>query len=148
MEQPSPSRGCIEIHVGAVIIRHETVLLVRRGDGPKAGKWTIPEAPLAPGEGLQQACEAMLARQTGMAFRAGRPCYNHDRIVRDEQGTLLVHELTLFLNGAYLSGHPAPGGEVEAVAWVSVEAMESMEIDDEALQLLDALEFLVLEEDE
>ncbi len=134
--------------VGAVVIRHDTVLLIRHHSGPKKGVWSIPVVALTVGETMQQQLARYLAETTGMVVEGGRPVYSEERIDRGDGGELLGHRVTVFLAGRYLSGNPAAAGDAEAVAWVSVEAMEFMEIDEEALLLLEALAFLELESDD
>ena len=134
--------------VGTVVIRHNTVLLIKCNQGPKKGIWSIPIGPHRMGETLQQAVERETLAMTGMKVKGGRPVYNHDLIERGEDGGVLQHYLIIYLAAEYLSGNPVPGAEAEDVAWVSVEAMEFMDIDEEALLLLEALEFLELADDE
>ncbi|HGX92081.1 MAG TPA: NUDIX domain-containing protein [Candidatus Tenderia sp.] len=135
------------LSMGAVVIRHNTVLLIKRKEAPKRGVWSIPVYPQQMGQTLQQTLEAEIARTTGMLVKGGRPLYSQELIEHDTEGQLSRHQITLFLAGHYLSGNPVAGGEAEDVAWVSVEAMEFMEIDEEALLLLEALAFLELEDE-
>ncbi len=135
------------LRVGAVVIRHNTVLLVKCADGPKRGFWSIPVTAMVVGESLPQILERYIAETTGMVVEGGCPVYSEDSIERDDQGKVVDHQTTIFLAARYISGNPVAGGGAEEVAWVSVEAMEFMEIDEAALLLLEALSFLELEDE-
>ncbi len=138
----------IEVEVGAVVIRHNTVLLIKHNTPPKKGQWCIPVGPLKPDQTMQQSMEQYIATLCGIDVVGGRPLYNHEQILKNQNGEVIQHRLTLYIEGKYQTGEPVSAGiDAEEVAWVSVEAMEFMDIDEEALLLLEALGFLELEEE-
>ena len=143
-----PETATFELLIGAVIIRHNTVLLIKHNTPPKKGLWCIPVGPLKLDQTMQQSMEQHIATICGMDVVGGRPLYNHEQILKDQNGEVTQHRLTLYIEGKYQTGEPVSAGiNAEEVAWVSVEAMEFMDIDEEALLLLEALGFLELEEE-
>ncbi|HEX2255520.1 MAG TPA: NUDIX domain-containing protein [Afifellaceae bacterium] len=57
-----PIRG-----VSAVVLRHDAVLMARRGQPPFQDLWSFPGGHVEPGEGLEQALRRELAEETGIA---------------------------------------------------------------------------------
>lgn len=63
-----------EVAVGAVVVRHGRLLLVRRGHAPAAGQWSLPGGRVRPGEPLAQAVRRELAEETGLRGEVGPLC--------------------------------------------------------------------------
>ena len=58
-----------EVCVGAVVIDEGQLLLVRRGNPPGEGAWSIPGGRVEPGEHVQDAAQRELAEETGLVGR-------------------------------------------------------------------------------
>jgi len=54
------------IAVGGVVIHRERALLIRRGNPPLEGQWSIPGGLLEPGETLAQGVSREIAEETGL----------------------------------------------------------------------------------
>jgi 8-oxo-dGTP diphosphatase len=71
------------VGVGAIIIEHDRVALVRRGHPPLAGEWSIPGGVLEVGETLRQGVVREALEETGLRVEAGELLGVYDRILRD-----------------------------------------------------------------
>jgi 8-oxo-dGTP diphosphatase len=58
--------GRPEVAVGAVLVRDEHVLLVRRGHGPAQGRWSVPGGRVEAGETLHEALVRETFEETGL----------------------------------------------------------------------------------
>ena len=60
-----------EVAVGAIVRRGGDLLVVRRGRGPGAGKWSIPGGRVKAGEMLAEAVSRELREETGLSGICG-----------------------------------------------------------------------------
>lgn len=52
--------------VGVVCIKEASVLLIRRGNAPMAGRWSVPGGRIEPGETAEEAALRELGEETGV----------------------------------------------------------------------------------
>ncbi|MFI6482620.1 NUDIX hydrolase [Nonomuraea sp. NPDC050663] len=57
--------------VGAIVIRDDLLLLVRRGRPPGQGLWSLPGGRVEPGENDDEALRRELREETGLEVQAG-----------------------------------------------------------------------------
>src|SRR5438105_15029775 len=74
------------IGAGAVIVRGNQVVLVRRGRPPLAGEWSIPGGVVKLGETLRQAAEREAREETGLEIEAGEGLEVFESITPDDAG--------------------------------------------------------------
>ena len=72
------------VGVGAVVIDGAKVLLVRRGQEPLKGEWSLPGGALELGETLQQGVVREVLEETGLEVVPAGIVEVFDRITRDE----------------------------------------------------------------
>ena len=83
---------------GAICVRGDRVLLIRRGQPPREGEWSIPGGRIEAGESPEAACLRELTEETGVAGEVvglvevidtafdGRPYRLHDYVLRWQAG--------------------------------------------------------------
>ena len=106
------------IGVGAVVIREDKVLLVKRGTAPFVGQWCIPGGKVAFGETLQQAAEREILEETSIVIRAGKPVYAFD-IIDTSNTEHSFHYVVIDLDATYISGEPDARDDAMEAAWFS-----------------------------
>ena len=79
------------VGVGAVIIEGGRVALVRRGQPPLLGEWSIPGGVLEVGETLREAAMREAREETGLIVNAGELLGIFERLVPDESGQIRYH---------------------------------------------------------
>jgi ADP-ribose pyrophosphatase len=109
------------VAVGAVVVRHQQVLLVRRGKAPARGLWAIPGGSVRLGESLRRAAEREILEETGLTIRAGEPVFTFESIHRDHQGRIRFHYLIVDLAAEYISGEIRPADDASDARWFPLD---------------------------
>lgn len=66
--------------VGAVLLRGDSVLLIRRAHQPMQGQWTLPGGVVEVGETLAEATQREIREETGLSIEVGPLIELFDRI--------------------------------------------------------------------
>jgi 8-oxo-dGTP diphosphatase len=74
------------VGVGAVIVEENRVLLIRRGQPPLLGEWSLPGGVLECGETLRAAVIREALEETGLVVETGEMLGVYERIIRSEGG--------------------------------------------------------------
>jgi mutator protein MutT len=113
------------VGVGAVVIDGTKVLLVRRGNEPLKGEWSLPGGALEVGETLQQGVVREVFEETGVTVAPAGVIEILDRIVKDEEsGRVRYHYVLIDFVCRVISGSPSVGSDADEVRWVDRAALE------------------------
>ena len=126
MQREYPDRP--QIAVGAIVIRDNRVLLVRRGQPPSEGLWEIPGGRVRLGETLQEAIEREVKEETGVNIFPTNPVYTFDLIERDNRGRVRFHYVIVDLIADYVSGEPKPSDDAREAGWFTFQELEKLQI--------------------
>jgi len=119
------------VGVGAVVVDHDRLLLVRRGRGPAQGLWSVPGGKVERGETLMEAVVRELREETGLEGVCGRLLGVAERIDDADHFVILDYEVTLV-------GHdePVAGDDAAEVAWVDLPEVVDLPLVDGVAELL------------
>ncbi len=124
------------VGVGGVVISRNRVLLIRRGNPPLQGEWSIPGGMLEVGETLAEGVRRELAEETGIEVRVGELIEVFERISRDGAGKPEYHYVILDYFCEALGGEARPGSDVTDVAWVAEQDLEKYSLTATATQVI------------
>jgi 8-oxo-dGTP diphosphatase len=124
MKREYPERPIIG--VGAVIIRGDRVLLVRRAAEPLKGEWSLPGGALELGEKLREGVRREVLEEAGLEVEPGEVLDVFDSIFRDEQGRTQYHYVLIDFLCHSVSGEAKAGSDVSEVRWVRQEELAAM----------------------
>lgn len=125
-----------KVGVGIILLKDNQVLLVRRGNPPHAGAWSLPGGKQELGETVQQTAKRELYEETGLDCTDLVFAGYVDSIHRDETGKIAFHYTILDFAARYIGGDPYPADDVSEVAWVSVDQFDAYDLWDEARKLI------------
>jgi 8-oxo-dGTP diphosphatase len=107
------------IGVGAVVIDATKVLLVRRGQEPLKGEWSLPGGALELGETLQQGVVREVLEETGLIVVPGGIIEILDRIIQDEASQRVRYHYVLIDFVCQVTGGTlCSASDAEDVRWV------------------------------
>jgi 8-oxo-dGTP diphosphatase len=117
--------GHAEVAVGAVALRGDEILLVRRGRGTAVGQWSLPGGRVEFGEELKAAVAREVMEETGLevtvgrflgwAERMGEEPAPHHYVILDFAAEALDPQAPL-----------APGDDADDAAWVPLSRLSSV----------------------
>lgn len=79
------------VGVGAVILHEDNVLLVRRGQSPSFGKWSLPGGLVELGETTVEAITREILEECGIKIRVVDVAGVITRVVKDDTGRVRYH---------------------------------------------------------
>lgn len=127
MERAYPERPLVG--VGAVILKGEEVLLVKRGRMPGKGDWSLPGGLVELGETVSEALHRELWEELSVEVELIGLLGVYDRIVRDVDNRIHYHYVIVDYCARILSGEPRAGSDAAKAQWVNIAEMDSMGID-------------------
>ena len=90
--------------VGGVVFLDNKVVLVKRGNEPGYGKWSIPGGTVKLGETLQEAVKREIFEETGLNIEALEIIKVLDPILRDADNRIMYHFVLVDFLCRYESG--------------------------------------------
>jgi ADP-ribose pyrophosphatase YjhB (NUDIX family) len=104
--------------VGAIVLESDSVLLVRRGQEPQQGLWSLPGGALELGESLSAGVTREVREETGLDVRVLQLAEVFERITTDAGGAVEYHYVVLDYLCEVVGGELAAGDDAADVVWV------------------------------
>jgi ADP-ribose pyrophosphatase YjhB (NUDIX family) len=124
------------VGIGLVLLRGETVLLVKRAKPPALGAWSLPGGRQELGETAEDCARRELLEETGLTCGKLKLIAHVDSIHRDATGQIEYHYTILDFGALYEGGEAVAGDDVSAVAWVHPDAFDAYDLWDEARRII------------
>ena len=119
------------VAVGAVVLDHDRLLLVRRGRGPAMGTWSVPGGRVERGETLAEAVTRELREETGIEGVCGPLLGWAERIDDAAHYVILDFEVTLVGDD-----QPVAGDDAAEARWVELHDVAELDLADGVAELL------------
>jgi mutator protein MutT len=107
--------------VGAIIFRGAEVLLVKRGQAPSRGEWSVPGGLVELGENLDQSIRREVMEEVGLEVKVIDLVAALDRIIYDEDGRIEYHYILLDFLCEALGGNPVAATDADECRFVAIE---------------------------
>ncbi len=116
------------VGVGAIILRGDQVLLVKRGNEPSYGKWSIPGGLVELGESLKEAVAREVKEEVGLDVQVRDLAAALDRVIPDQLGRIEYHYILLDFVCDYQGGEPSPSSDVLDCAFVPIRSLSRYDL--------------------
>ena len=134
MKRDYPDRPLLG--VGAVIVRHEQFLIVRRANPPLQGQWSIPGGLVETGETTREAVVREIREETGLTIEPIELIEVFERILRDTNSRVQYHYVVIDYLCRIVSGESRPGSDVSEIRWIAFHDLLIQEITPETRNVI------------
>ncbi len=129
-----PSRPIVA--VGIVVLRGDEVLLVRRGNPPRQGQWSLPGGKQRLGETLEDGARREVLEETGLVLGPLTMVDVVDSITTDPEGGVRYHYSLIEWMGEYRSGELHPGDDAADARWFPMHQLEKLGLWNKTLDII------------
>lgn len=131
----TPSRPVVG--VGAVIVRDNQVVLIRRGKPPKAGEWSLPGGGIELGETTEQAILREVLEETGLQVDLG-PLVDTVDYIETGAGGIKYHYVLIDYLAHYRAGTLVSGSDAADARFFSFDDALGMPLWSETKRIIRA----------
>ena len=115
------------VGVGAVILHEDKVLLVRRGQSPSFGKWSLPGGLVELGESTREAIAREIMEECGIGIRVVDVAGVLDRVVHDDAGRVRYHYVLVDYLAYPESLDVVAGSDAGDAQWFDIERVAELD---------------------
>ncbi len=110
-----------ELAVGAIAVRGDEILMIRRGHGPAAGEWAVPGGRVEQGELLAEAVLREFREETGLDAVCGPFVGWVERLGHDHHFVIMDFEVIVMSND-----DPVAGSDAAEAVWVDLNRLSEL----------------------
>jgi len=112
------------VGVGAVIFKNDEVLLIKRGNPPLAGEWSIPGGKLEENESIIEAVQREIKEECNVLVDIDDLIDLFEYIEKDEKNRVKYHFIVFDFRAQYLKGELDHLSDASAARWVKVNDLD------------------------
>lgn len=113
---PHNAQNIVQNHIQDNV-QNSRVLLIRRGQPPLLGEWSLPGGVLECGETLREAVVREAREETGLTVEPGGMLGVYERVIRNEDGRVRYHYVLIDFLCRRVSGDLKAGSDAADVRW-------------------------------
>ena len=114
------------VGVGAVIVQNGRVLLIRRGQAPLLGEWSLPGGVLECGETLREGVVREAHEETGLLVKVVEMLGVYERVTRADDGRVRYHYVLIDFLCQPVAGDLVAGSDAADVRWFAAGELDAL----------------------
>ncbi|MEM4705916.1 MAG: NUDIX hydrolase [Candidatus Methanomethylicaceae archaeon] len=114
------------VGAGILTIENGKVLLIKRGNEPNKGLWSIPGGMVKLGESPEEAAIREFKEETGLDAIIENLLGVFNVVIKDEYGKIKYHYIVIDYLGKVIGGTLKPGSDVIDAKWFNIEEINKI----------------------
>lgn len=124
------------IGVGVLVKKDDKFLLIKRGQEPSKGVWTVPGGHVELGESLEQTAHREIAEECNLKINILKRLDVFEFIQHDEEGRIQYHSIVVDYLARYVSGALQAQDDIDEARWLKKNEIEELHLPQATLSLL------------
>lgn len=116
------------VGIGAIIIKDDRVVLVKRAHPPIQGQWSIPGGVLEVGELVREAAVREAREETGLIVEPGELLGVYDRVLYDAGKRVQYHYVLIDFLCRTVGGELRAASDAAEVRWFTPEELPALNL--------------------
>ena len=125
------------VGVGATVFRNDQVLLIRRGNPPLYGDWSLPGGRVKEGEDLKKALRREIREECSIDIEVGDLITEFEYIERDDDNRVKYHYVVFDFKAQYVRGKLVRASDALEVRWVPLEQLKEFDLSEEVREVIE-----------
>ena len=125
------------VGVGATVFRNDQVLLIRRGNPPLYGDWSLPGGRVKEGEDLKKALRREIREECSIDIEVGDLITEFEYIERDRRDRVKYHYVVFDFKAQYVRGKLVRASDALEVRWVPLEQLKEFDVTEEVCEVIE-----------
>ena len=125
------------VGVGATVFRNDQVLLIRRGNQPLYGDWSLPGGRVKEGEDLKKALRREVREECSIDIEVGDLITDFEYIEMDGRDRVKYHYVVFDFKAQYVRGKLVRASDALEVRWVPLEQLKEFDLSEEVCEVIE-----------
>lgn len=125
------------VGLGAVVWHEGKVLMIKRGQPPRAGIWSLPGGGQMLGETVEEGIRRELREETGVEVDLLGLVAVVDSVQRDAAGQVLYHYTIIDYAARWRSGATVAGDDAADAAWFTPKELAQLTLWEETMRVIE-----------
>jgi ADP-ribose pyrophosphatase YjhB (NUDIX family) len=123
--------------VGAVVFNKDQILLIKRGQEPSFGKWTIPGGLIELGESLVDGVKREIFEECNIQIKVYKQIDIFEYIEHDDSNKIKYHYIIIDYLADYLEGNLTAKSDILEAKWCTKSEFSHLDVIDTTRQVVE-----------